>query len=353
MTILLAGDIGGTKTILRLVNSEPTETSKQLPKQTTLWEDSYPSQKFPDLVPIVRKFLNEANDKFKKTLTIEKACFGIAGPVVDNTSELTNLSWSLSSARLAKELNIDKVSLINDFAAIGYGVIGLTQDDIDTLQQGEVDPLAPIAILGAGTGLGEGYLIPLSDGSYRVCASEGSHADFPPRSTVEFQLLNYIREKYNIDRVSVERVVSGQGIVVIYQFLRDQDPSHESSYFDPIYHTWERELGKGIKTVDLAAEISRAAVEQSDYLCQQTMKLFVEAYGAEAGNLSLKLLPYGGLYVAGGITAKNLALMQQGNFIKTFLSKGRVSPLLRKIPVHIVLNPKVGLLGAALRAAQL
>ncbi|ACK70754.1 glucokinase [Gloeothece citriformis PCC 7424] len=353
MTILLAGDIGGTKTILRLVQSDPTETLKELPKQTTLWEDTYPSQNFPDLVPIVRKFMQEATDKLAQTLTIEQACFGIAGPVVDNTSELTNLSWSLSGDRLAKELNINKVSLINDFAAIGYGVIGLTSDDICTLQEGERDSHAPIAILGAGTGLGEGYLIPLSDGSYRVCPSEGSHADFPPRSTTEFQLLNYIREHYNIDRVSVERVVSGQGIVTIYEFLRHQDPSQESSYFAPIYQAWERELGKGLKTIDLAAEISKAATEQSDYLCQQTMKLFLEAYGAEAGNLCLKLLPYGGLYVAGGITAKNIALMQQGNFMKAFSHKGRVSPLLRKIPVHLVLNPKVGLIGAALRAAQL
>lgn len=353
MTILLAGDIGGTKTILRLVKSEPTETPKQLPKQITLGEESYSSQKFPDLVPIVRKFIQEATDNLKQALTIERACFGIAGPVVNHTSELTNLSWSLSSDRLAKELNIAKVSLINDFAAIGYGVIGLTKEDVYTLQNVESDPYAPIAIIGAGTGLGEGFLIPLSDGSYRVCSSEGSHADFAPRSTLEFQLLNYIREKYNIDRVSVERVVSGMGIVAIYQFLRDQDPSQESSYFASIYHTWERELGKAVKTLDLAAEISKSALEQSDYLCQQTMKLFVEAYGAETGNFALKLLPYGGLYVAGGIAAKNLALMQQGNFMKAFLTKGRVSPLLRKIPVHIVLNPKVGLIGAALHAAQL
>ncbi|WP_013321601.1 glucokinase [Gloeothece verrucosa] len=353
MTILLAGDIGGTKTILRLVNSQPTETPKQLPKQTTLWENSYASQEFPDLVPIVRLFLQEATDKLNTAVTIEKGCFGIAGPVINNTSELTNLSWSLSSDRLARELSIGKVSLINDFAAIGYGVVGLTKDDLSTLQDVPADENAPIAIIGAGTGLGEGYLIPLSDGSYRVCSSEGSHADFPPRSTLEFQLLSYLLETLNIDRVSVERVVSGQGIVSIYQFLRHQDPSQESSYFAPIYQTWERELGKSHKTIDLAAEISKAAHEKLDYLCQQTMKLFVEAYGAEAGNLALKLLPYGGLYVSGGITTKNLSLMKQGNFMKAFLHKGRVSSLLRKIPVHLVLNPKVGLIGAALHAAQL
>jgi glucokinase len=353
MAILLAGDIGGTKTILQLVRSQQAEVTHKLPTLTTLHEQTYSSKEFPDLVPIVSRFLESATATLGKQLTVEKACFGIAGPVINNTSELTNLSWSLASDRLERELNIPQVSLINDFAAIGYGLLGLSDRDLSALQSVEGDRHAPIAILGAGTGLGEGFLIPSTGGIYRVFSSEGSHADFAPRSSLEFQLLSYILEKNNLERISVERVVSGQGIVSIYQFLWDRDNSQSSPAFGEIYKTWLQELGKEEKTIDLAAEISKAAIAQSDYLCVQTMRLFIEAYGAEAGNLALKLLPYGGLYVAGGISGKILPLLQQGNFMKAFKAKGRVSSILDKIPVYIVLNPKVGLIGAALSAAQM
>jgi len=259
----------------------------------------------------------------------------------------------LSGDRLEKELDIDHVELINDFEAIGYGILGLETEDIYPIQSAPKNPQAPIAVLGAGTGLGEGFLIPNQDETYRVFGSEGSHADFPARSSLEFQLLNYIKEKYNIERVSVERVVSGQRITVIYQFLRDQNRSLETAKFAEIYTTWEQELGKENKTVDLAAEISKAAQDKSDYLAEQTMKLFMQAYGAEAGNLALKLSPYGGLYLAGGITGKNINLIIQGDFLQSFHNKGRLSPLLKKVPIYAVINPKVGLIGSALRAAQL
>lgn len=351
MTILLAGDIGGTKTILRLVQAESAIGTSKLLTLKTLHEQTYASQSFPDLVPIVRQMLIEAKTSIGKDFQIDKACFGIAGPVIYNTSELTNLSWSLSGDRLERELAIPQIRLINDFAAIGYGVLGLKQDDLYTLQDVEPDANAPIAVLGAGTGLGEGFLVPLPDGNYRVCGSEGSHADFAPRSLLEFQLMNYIKDKYGIDRVSIERVVSGQGIITIYQFLRDQDQTQESLQMHKIYQAWQLELGKTQKTVDLAAEISKAAL--NDYLCGQTLQLFIEAYGAEAGNLALKLLSYGGLYVAGGIAPKILPLIKQNKFMKAFGAKGRMSSLLRTIPVHIVLNSKVGLIGAAIGASQL
>jgi glucokinase len=352
MAIVLAGDIGGTKTILRLVKTDLQETTQQLPTLTTLHEQSYPSKEFPDLVPIVCRFLDAATEQLGKT-TVEKACFGIAGPISNNTAKLTNLSWSLESDRLEKELSISQVSLINDFAAIGYGVLGLSEQDTYVLQEGKRDRNAPIAILGAGTGLGEGFLTPSSDGQYRVYGSEGGHVDFAPRSALEFQLLNYILEKNNLERVSVERIVSGQGIVSIYQFLWDKDNSQSSPELAQIYKMWLQELGKEEKTVDLAAEISKAALAQTDHLCQQTMRLFVEAYGNEAGNLALKLLPYGGLYVAGGIATKILPLLQRGEFLKALKTKGRVSSVLDQIPIYIVLNPKVGLIGAALNAARM
>lgn len=353
MVILLAGDIGGTKTILRLVESETILDKEKLPAQITLFEARYPSQDYPDLAPIVNQFLAQAKDKIGSFPPVEKACFGIAGPVVNNISELTNVSWSLSGIRLQQTLDIPTVTLINDFAAIGYGVLGLVDEDIYTLQDVPRDAHAPIAVIGAGTGLGEGFLIPLPNGRYQVYSSEGSHADFPPRSALEFRLLTYIRTQYNIGRVSVERVVSGLGITAIYQFLRSQEGMLETPQMKKNYEIWERELSQHDieRSVDLSAEVSKAAVKQNDPLCEQTMRLFIEAYGAEAGNLALKILPYGGVYVAGGIAPKILPLFQEGNFMKAFRDKGRMRPLMDKMPVYVVLNPKVGLIGASLYAA--
>jgi len=349
---LLAGDIGGTKTILRLVDAEAAGLSSRIPRLTTLHEQIYPSSHFPDLVPMVRQFCHAAAAALGSARQVDTACFGIAGPVVNNTSELTNLSWSLSGDRLQRELGIPQVTLINDFAAVGYGILGLAGEDLATLQAVTPDSTAPIAIIGAGTGLGEGFLIPAANGVCRAFSTEGGHADFAPRSALEFQLWTYLREKNNLERVSVERVVSGTGIASIYQFLRDASPDEESSRMAAVYRTWAGETGKEVKTVDLAAEVSKAALANSDFLCEQAMHLFVEAYGAEAGNLALKILPYGGLYVAGGVAPKILPLLQAGGFMKAFLSKGRMRPVMEKIPVHVILNPRVGLIGAALRAAQ-
>ncbi|MEB3309201.1 MAG: glucokinase [Snowella sp.] len=350
--VLLAGDIGGTKTILRLVNQDVALPAVSISRQSPLYEQTYPSQAFTDLVPMIRQFLASVTEIMGETPQVEKACFGIAGPVVANTSELTNLSWSLSGDRLATELEISQVTLINDFAAVGYGILGLTSDDVYCLQDVPPTPKAPIAVIGAGTGLGQGYMIPFGDGNYRVFSSEGAHADFAPRSPLEFQLLSFLKERYQFNRVSVERVVSGLGIAAIYDFLRDQNPSQESPPLAEIHKIWQQELGQNEKTVDLSAEVSKAALADRDYLSSQTLKIFVEAYGAEAGNLALKLLPYGGLYVAGGIAPKILPLLQNGDFMKAFSDKGRMRELMAKFPVYIVLNPKVGLIGAAVCAAQ-
>ncbi len=170
---------------------------------------------------------------------------------------------------------------------------------------------------------------------------------------MESQLLDYLRAEAKLERVSVERIVSGMGIETIYQFLRDREYARESPVLAEAYRTWKQEIGKEERTVDLAALISQHAQDKSDYLAQTTMDIFVSAYGAEAGNMALKLLPNGGLYIAGGIAAKNLPLMQNGEFLRAFSSKGRVSGVLDKVPVHIVLNPQVGLIGAAICAADL
>ena len=348
MSMLLAGDIGGTKTILRLVSSENPNNGESLPQQNTLYENSYPSQKYDDIVPIVQEFYQEAKQELKEEINVKNGCFGIAGPVVNNTSKLTNLKWpALKGDRLEKQLSLERVTLINDFAAIGYGILGLEKNDLHTLQIAETKPNTPIGVLGAGTGLGECFLTPSENGNYSVFSTEGSHADFAPRNQLEFELLTYIQDKYSLPRVSVERVVSGMGISAIYQFLRHKYPEKESDTFKQIFQTWENK-----KDLDLSAEVSKAALENSDTLCQQTMEIFISAYGAEAGNLALKFLPYGGLYIAGGIAAKILPLMDTGTFIEAFTAKGRMMSLLTEIPIYLILNPKIGLIGAALKAAK-
>jgi len=341
MTLLLAGDIGGTKTILRLVEVSDS------PSLRTLDEESYQSGDFPDLVPIVQQFLAKANAPVP-----QKACFAIAGPVFNNTAKLTNLAWFLDTERLQQELGITAVSLINDFAAVGYGIFGLNKQDLLTLQAGKHQLEAPIAIIGAGTGLGQGFLIKQGN-HYQVFPSEGGHADFAPRNELEFQLFKYLLDKHDIQRVSVERVVSGQGIVAIYQFLRDRKHTTESPEIAEIVRTWEQQAGQAEKSVDPGAAIGKAALQKSDRLSEQTIQLFMDAYGAEAGNLALKLLPYGGLYIAGGIAPKILTLIQQSDFLLHFTQKGRMRSLLEEIPIHIILNQQVGLIGAALCAARL
>lgn len=338
---LLAGDIGGTKTILRLVEvTEVTLTEKSF---KTVKEAQYLSANFPDLVPMVREFLGE-DKKFLPQI----ACLAIAGPVVNNTCHLTNINWVLDSQRLEMELNIPKISLINDFAANSFGILGLKDVDIHTLQSGEANKKSPIAVIGAGTGLGEAFLIPQGN-KYQIFATEGGHTDFAPRNDLETELLKYLRHKLKVEHISVERVVSGQGITSIYQFLRDSNFAPESPEIAEKIKTWEVEKNK---TIDPAAIISQAAFKQSDRLCEQTMEMFIEAYGAETGNLALKLLAYGGIYITGGIAAKILPLMQDGRFLKTFKHKGRVSSLIDEIPVHIVLNPHVGLVGSVLYGLQ-
>jgi len=349
MTIVLAGDIGGTKTLLCLAK-------KDADRFKILCEQRFASGSYASFADVLREFLEAAKGHLGDLPQISAACLGIAGPVRDRRSQLTNLGWTLDSDRLAKELDldIDKVSLINDFVAVGYGVLGLQPDDLYTLQTGRVKEKAPIAVIGAGTGLGEAYLGWNGD-RYQVYPTEGGHTDFAPRNELEIQLLQYLQKRH--ERVSVERVVSGMGIVGIYQFLRDRQSAPESLEITEKVRLWE----SGDMNADAAAAIANAAINNYginsetnvDHLATQTMQMFVEAYAAEVGNLALKLIPNGGLYIAGGIAPKILPLFQDGTFLQILKSKGRVSPVLEDIPIHIVLNPKVGLIGAMLYGASL
>jgi glucokinase len=326
MVRLLAGDIGGTKTLLRL-----EEFSTQA---VTLHEDTYASADFTHLNAIVTRFLKEADSPPPVA-----ACFAIAGPVQNNQSKVTNLAWQLDAHQMQVELGIEQIQLINDFAAVGNGIPALQPKDVVLLQDRPAVPKAAIAVLGAGTGLGEALLTWQQD-RYQVLATEGGHADYAPRTDLEIGLLQFLRSRH--ERVSVERVVSGQGIFAIYEYLRTLNLASVSA-----------EVEAQILQTDPSAAIAEHALAQSDPLCMQALDLFVASYGAEAGNLALKSLPYGGLYLAGGVGAKILPKLQSGVFIQSFLDKGRMRTILETLPVSLIINPNVGLMGAALYAQTL
>ncbi len=340
MTYLLAGDLGGTKTLLRLVKANAPDRS--------IFEQLYHSQAHTSLVSIAQQFLAAAATQLGTEIQILNACLAIAGAVIDRAAYLPNLDWQIKADQLQQELNIPHVKLINDFAAIGYGIAQLPSTDLHTIQIGQIQANAPKAVIGAGTGLGEGFLIH-NGTDYQVIPTEGGHTDFAARSIQEFEFLQYLCHHHQIDRVSNDRVISGRGIVAIYQYLRDTSNLSETPELASVVKLWEAQTEK---LVDPAALISALAIAKTDPLAQATMQLFISAYGAEAGNLALKILPYGGLYIAGGIAAKNLPLLTDGTFIAAFNDKGRVSDLLGKIPVHVILNPQVGLIGAAAQAAN-
>lgn len=318
--LVLAGDIGGTNTRLCLVETDGKNES-------TLREEIYPSGN-EGLVPLVRQFLGDE-------CNVYKACFALAGPVLNNKCKITNLPWpELDAARLQEELNIAKVSLINDFVAIGYNIVLEKNKSLVTLQEGEFLPDAPITIIGAGTGLGKAFAVPEGD-SYRVFPTEGGHESFAPDNLLAQELLAYLRADGKVD---VERVVSGPGIVDIFRFLQDRKFASEDA-------------GDFLSQPDPGAAIAKGAAA-GHFLCQQTMAIFVEAFGAAAGDMAVSFLPFGGLYIAGGIAAQNIELMRNGSFIKAFTDKARVNPvLLEKVPVHIVLNTLEGLRGAVKYAA--
>ena len=341
MTYLLAGDLGGTKTLLRLVRTESPGRSE--------FECSYKSQEYSSLASIGQEFITAARTMLGYEVEVQAACLAIAGAVIDRASYLPNLDWHISADELQHQLKIPQVELLNDFAAVGYGISLLPPQDLHTIQTGQTDPKAPKAVIGAGTGLGEGFLI--HNGiDYQVIPTEGGHTDFAARSTQEFEFVQYLCVQQQVNRISNDRVISGRGIVAIYQYLRDRGNLPEHPDIANVVKLWESQSDQ---LADPAALISTMAIAKTDRLAQATMQMFISAYGAEAGNLALKILPYGGLYIAGGIAAKNLPLLTDGTFTAAFNDKGRVSNLLGKIPVHVILNPQVGLIGAAGQAGKL
>lgn len=327
--MLLAGDIGGTKTVLALFD----KTAAGLRQ---VRDGTFPSKEHGSLEEILTKFLKQdAGAKF------DAGCFGVAGAVIEGKAKTTNLPWLLDEQVLARAINAPRVKLLNDLEAAAFGMLYLRPEELCVLNAGsQPKPKGNVAVIAAGTGLGEAMLY--WDGKqHQPLASEGGHADFAAQSDQEIGLFRYLRDKFG-GHVSYERVLSGPGFYNVYCFLRD-------SGFAPEPPWLTEKLGTG----DKSAIITQVGLAGQDPLCEATLDLFSYIYGAEAGNLALKCVAVGGVYVGGGIAPKMLASLQKGSFLRGFMSKGRFGDFMKKIEVSVALNPRAPLIGAANYAARL
>jgi glucokinase len=299
-------------------------------------DERYPAKDYSGLEEVVKEFLGATK--------VHAACFGVPGPVRNGRLRLTNLPWTLDSHELAVNLGIEHVFLINDLEANGYGVAELSADQIYTLSEGDASQIGNRALIAAGTGLGEGLLI-WNGHSHTPYPSEGGHVDYAPRNEDEIDLLRFLKQKYN-GRISYERVISGMGLTNIYEFLREVRGLDEPAW-----------LAERIAAEDPNAVVTELALAAKSEICEKALEMFVSAYGAEAGNLALKVLSVGGVYVGGGIAPRILEKLKDGAFMKSFTDKGRLSQLLVNMPVRIILESRAALLGAAAyaeaRAAEL
>jgi glucokinase len=326
---VLAGDVGGTKTLLSLAELEPEAPAR------TIAEQRFDSRSFERFSDLLQAFLR---DQVKRG-PVESACFAVAGPVHGEEVKVTNLPWHMTVQEARAALGTQHVRFINDFQAVGYGIDGIQEHDLAALQRAKPVPEAPRAVIGAGTGLGQGIVVWQTD-HYEPLATEGGHVDFGPTDEQQMGLLRYLQRRYG--HASYERVLSGPGLTNIYAFLCEQRPDRTSP-----------DLIRALETGDAGAAISEAAMAGKDALAESALEMFVAIYGAQAGNLALTCLASGGVYIAGGIAPKILPKLQAGGFIRHFLAKGRMSELLTRLPVQVVTNPKVGLLGAAIAASRL
>lgn len=327
--MILAGDIGGTKTLLALYEVEATSDGS--PRFHEVRRKRYDSPKFEGLAPLLVQFLASGRDAFTS------AVFAVAGPVVNGVCKTTNLPWVVDAKELSQLLRLPRIGLINDFQAIAVGIELLGTSDLHSLNPEAASTPGVRAVLGAGTGLGEALVMPMANG-WQVFASEGGHADFAPTNELEIELLRFLQKSY--ERVAYERVLSGAGLVALYEFLVTSRTEQESPSVEAV-----------LDAAHKAAAITADALAGNSAACVHAVDMFVNIYGAEAGNLALKCLPFAGLYVAGGIAPKLLSVIKK-RFMPSFLDKGRMSPLLRRMPVHVILNTHVGLLGAANTAYQ-
>ena len=348
--MILAGDIGGTKTYLGLFDwlDERVEPTK---------EERYWNADFESFEEILEEFLTPPNDQSDEVEAedvetegssesrstpieeqpIKAACFGIAGPIIDNRCRATNLPWVIDGNSLTDQLKTSHVRLLNDVEALAHGVLALTPEETEIVN-GEALAEGTRVLVAPGTGLGEGILY--WDGEkYHCLPSEGGHASFAPTSDLEIELLRYMRTTFL--HVSFERILSGDGLLAIYQFLRDTKKNEP---------TW---FAERLPTGDPPALIAEAGLNGKPEICVQALDLFVSILGAEAGNLALTALARGGVYLGGGIVPQILPKLRDERFTQAFVSKGRHKRLLNSVPVHVILNDKAGLIGAASVGAQM
>lgn len=323
--LVLAGDIGGTKTNLALfsVRGEKLRVESQR---------NFPSKHYSGLIPVLQEFLGGADH------AIDAASFGIAGPVIDGKVKTPNLPWMVDATELRDALKLDGVALLNDLEAAAYGILTLESDEFLVLNQGTMRQSGNKALIAAGTGLGQALLYD-NGRHFHPLASEGGHADFAPRNELEIELLRHLMGRFN--HVSYERVVSGPGLLNIYRFLKDVRKLAEPAWLTERLSAAD----------DRSAVISKAALANEAPICSEALNLFVSAYGAEAGNLALRAKSVRGLYIGGGIAPKIVAKLNDGAFMRAFVDKGRYTDMLAAIPVHVVLNEQAALRGAAYYAA--
>lgn len=320
---VLAGDIGGTKTALAIACID--RDSLSLERQRI-----YPSASWPALEPLVLDFLGATGRRPRV------AVFGVAGPVVRGAAGVTKLPWRLDEALLERRLRIPRVRLINDFVAAAIGVPRVSRRKLAVVVPGRAQPGAPIGVIGAGTGLGQAALVPGRAG-WTPLASEGGHADFGPRDEREDRLVRFVRARFG--RVSRDRLLSGEGLGHIYDFVKSLERRPDAPA-----------VARAFRDGDRAATISRFALSGRDELCRQALEMFVSIYGSEAGNLALQYGASGGVYIAGGIAAKILPALRKPLFRASFRNKPPHTAFLSRIPVRVVREPLVGLIGAAAEA---
>lgn len=351
--MILAGDIGGTKTHLALYDwtdhrVDPIRSETFYSRDYKTFEDvlakfltpSAPSDAAGELPETAAgEGKQESPPEDNGPLPITAACFGVAGPVIDNRCQATNLPWVVSGSELATRFDIPHVRLLNDLEATAYGLLRLRPDETVVLNAGQPPKTKRcLGLIAAGTGLGEAALVWTGTG-YQPFSSEGGHCDFAPNSDLEIDLLRHLRAQYL--HVSYERIVSGPGIHAVYEFVRDTKKNEP---------TW---LAEKIRAGDGPAIIAEAGLTGQADIAKQTLDIFAGVYGAEAGNLALKVMALDGLYLGGGIAPKLLAKLQDGTFMRAFTNKGRYKRLMSAIPVRVIMNQKTALLGAASVAAEL
>lgn len=319
MRVFLSADIGGTKTLLQLADADGVPLRQQ----------TFPSARYATLTDILDSFLDAAGKP-----AIASACLAVAGPVSGRHVRFTNLPWEVDADQLEAHFGIPRVVLINDFEAVGLGIAALQPTDVLTLQSGQPHPQGVRLAVGAGTGLGVACLT-WQGSRHAVHPSEGGHVDLAPQDDLQIDLLRYLQARHG--HVSYERVVSGPGLVAIYEFLRDSGRAVPSVA-----------LVQAMQTADPAATLTQS----DEPIARQAVDVFIALYGAAVGNYALLSLPRGGIYLAGGIAAKIAPRMQQGDFLASLQAKGRYAELLRSLPVHIVMHPNIGLLGAGLVARE-